>query len=96
MEVLAVWFPVLGGDDRSAWDNEILPDRRAEDFWDGRGLVSSWYLDHVVHGSGIVWDAYFLYGPGARWDATPGPALSSGGPVVDHTADLELAMQRFL
>jgi len=94
--VFVVWFPVLAGDDRSAWDPSVLPDPRVTDFWDGDGIVSSWYQNNVVHTSGIVWDAYFLYGPRARWRATPGRALSAEGPVDYHTGELEAAMRPFL
>ena len=94
--VFVLWFPVLAADDRSAWDPSVIPDPRVTDFWDGRGIVSSWYEHHVVHTLGTVWDAYFLYGPHAKWDATPGPALSSGGPVIQHTGDLASALEPFI
>src|SRR5437764_14464613 len=89
-------FPLLDGYDLSAWDPSVLPDPRVTDLWDGGGIVSSWYQNNVVHTSGIVWDAYFLYGPRARWRATPGRALSAEGPVDYHTGELEAAMRPFL
>ena len=35
-----------------------------------------------------MWDTYLLYGPDATWNQAPGPLLSSGGTIIDTSADL--------
>jgi hypothetical protein len=39
--------------------------------------------------SGVVWDAYYLYGPDSRWDQAPGPLLASGSDIIDNTDRLK-------
>jgi hypothetical protein len=42
--------------------------------------------------SGVVWDAYYLYGPDAHWDQAPGPLLASGHPIIDRKDQLKAAI----
>jgi hypothetical protein len=50
----------------------------------------------VTGQEGITWDAYFLYGPDARWDRQPGPLVSTGGSVIGSTDQLMAAIRPFL
>ena len=93
--VYAVWLPELGGTP-DAWSPTVFPDRRVVNFWDGDETVAHWYAAHVAEEPGIVWDAYFLYGPGATWATEPGPLASSGGTVIGESERLDAAIRPLL
>jgi hypothetical protein len=61
----------------------VLTDPRVVNFWDENRVVGRWFAQHDPENSdsGIVWDAYYLYGPDAEWDSTPQPLISSGATV---------------
>lgn len=42
---------------------------------------------------GVTWDAYFLFGPAATWDATPTPLASLGSPVIGSRDSLSTAFK---
>jgi hypothetical protein len=96
LKVLAVWFDMLPGDSRQLLDTRVLSDPRVTYYWDEAKVAGRWFSAHVTGGTGITWDAYFLYGPDARWTQTPGPQLSSGGPVIGSSDDLRSALEPFL
>jgi len=90
--VYAVWLPELGGTP-AAWSPTVFPDRRVVNYWDGDEVVARWYAAHVADQPGIVWDAFFLYGPSAHWAATPGPLVSGGGTVIGESGKLQAAIR---
>ena len=94
VRVYVVWFNMLPGDSRTLVDRRVLNDRRVTNFYDPNRVVGSWFASHGDAGGGIVWDAYFLYGPDASWAAEPAPLLSSGGTVIGSSADLATAFRR--
>ena len=51
--------------------------------------MGEWFVGQVEGYQGIVWDAYYLYGPEARWDSTPSPLIGSGVPVYHVREALE-------
>jgi hypothetical protein len=82
---LAIWMPMLATDARSEWSEGLLEDRRVVHFWDEERVAGRWLAEADVGGlgySGIVWDAYLLFGPDAVWDSELGPLVGSGAPVV--------------
>jgi hypothetical protein len=93
VRVYVVWFNMLAGDSRDLVDRRVLNDPRVTNFYDPNKLVGSWFAKHSDQGDGIVWDAYFLYGPDASWQAEPGPLLSTGGSVISSTSDLASAFR---
>ena len=96
LKVLAVWFDVLPGDSRQFLDTRVLGDTRVTYYWDEARVAGRWFSDHVTGNPGITWDAYFLYGPDARWTQAPGPLLSSNGPVIGSSSELRSALDPFL
>ncbi len=72
------------------WGGSTLTDARVTHFWDERKLVGRWFAheDPDEAGGGVVWDAYYLYGPDAHWDSKPGPLISGGGTVRDRFDEL--------
>jgi len=82
---------MLGPDARSAVDPGLLGDRRVRHFWDGERTVGRWLAEAGVGdpGFGIVWDAYYVFGPDAVWNDTPAPLLGFGSPVISNTSALE-------
>jgi len=93
VRVYAVWFDMMPADSRNTVDRRVLNDPRVTNFYDPSRVVGQWFASHGDQGRGIVWDAYFLYGPGASWDAEPAPLVSSGGTVIDSSGDLAAAFQ---
>jgi hypothetical protein len=94
VRVYAVWFNMLAGDSRSLVDRRVLNDSRVTNYYDADRVVGSWFARHVNDGGGIVWDAYFLYGPDATWTSEPGPLVSTGGTVIASSSDLASAFSR--
>ena len=85
-------MPVLAGDSRSAWNKRLFDDSRAVNFWDGNRLSGTWLANHKIGGigypGGFVWDAFFVFGPKARWQRTPSGLLAAGSPIIAGTGDM--------
>lgn len=96
LRVYVVWFDMLPGDDRRWTDLQVLNDPRVTNYWDSAKATGSFYADKVEDSPGVEWDAYFLYGPEARWSDTPAPQLSTGGPVLGMSDQLAAAIRPFL
>lgn len=91
-------MPILSTDARSEIDTSILDDPRVSQFWDGERVSGTYLAEQNLGGlgsSGIVWDAYFLFGPQATWDENPAPLLASGSPVVYEGEPLEKALSTY-
>ena len=92
LQVYAVWFDVLSGDDRSAWDSDLMPDPRVTHFWDEDRDLATWlprqeeYRD-LIFGP-LAWDIFFLYGPRADWTDAPLPVLDSGSTISSKRESL--------
>lgn len=43
LHVYAVWFDVLLGDDRSAWNPDLLVDPRVTQYWDSDRTLGTWF-----------------------------------------------------
>lgn len=83
LKVYAVWFNMYPGDRRSKWRADLLSDPRVTNFWDEGKLVGRWVVEHKIvdHPRSILWDAYLLFGPEARWDALLEPLIGWGAPL---------------
>jgi hypothetical protein len=92
VRVYAVWFARLGGDARSKWDIQRLPDRRVRHYWDAARRVGSWIAEEIESFDGVVWDAYYLYDAGARWDESPPLAISIGSTIIAEREQLKTAL----
>jgi hypothetical protein len=96
LHVTVVWLPMLVTDERSEWSPQVLPDRRVSEFWDEDRIAGTWLANENLGGlgyAGVVWDAYFLFGPDAVWSGRPSPLLASGSPVVQETGRLETRLR---
>jgi len=82
------------GDARSKWSPTVLTDRRVVHYWDEARVVGRLYrpqLPAIVNRRATgtlqptedaLWDAFFLYPPGGRWeDPVPSP-LRWGYPIM--------------
>jgi hypothetical protein len=85
-------MPVLAGDSRARWDRRVLRDRRVTQLWDQEQVVGTWFQAN----GGSFWDAYYLYGPGARWRDRPTAPVASGSPIVGATGELGREVRRLL
>ncbi len=89
---------MLATDARDEWDPGIFDDPRAVDFWDEERVLGSWFADPANLGldqlGPILWDAFLVFGPEARWDREPSPLVSVDAPVIGETAKLSAALRR--
>lgn len=77
------------------WTGNVITDPRVTHFWDDQKVLGRWFaaLDNPEESDpGIVWDAYYLYGPEAQWDANPEPLIVRGATVVDEYQNLEQSL----
>ena len=85
LRVYAIWVDVPLDGDLQGFESNPLNDHRVINVPDPRFEVAKWFPEQdgyrdLVDG-GLAWDVYFLYGPDARWDAVPGPLVSSGWTI---------------
>jgi hypothetical protein len=88
LRVYTIWLIGLGGERRSNWNPDAMPDLRVLHFWDAERFAGSWFAKEVQGEPGYAWDTYFLYGPDATWNQTPGPLLRSGRTIIDTGPEL--------
>ena len=77
---------------RWGWTGGVLSDPRTVNFWDEKKLVGRWFAqqgNREGSDNGIVWDAYYLYGPDAQWDSKPEPVISTGATVRAEVDELK-------
>jgi hypothetical protein len=88
---------MLAGDSRSAWDSNVLDDRRVHEYWDGNRIAGRWLANNQLGGLGgpgsIVWDAYYAFPPAANWTSEPDRLLAAGSDIIDNVGSLQ---QHFL
>jgi len=64
-----------------------------ETFWDEERVVGDWFGKHAVGGLGggdyTVWDAYFAFPGGTRWQSGPAGAIAAGSDIIGNTGPLE-------
>ena len=95
LRVYVVWLPVMPLDAR--FDvADMLVDRRATHFWDNEQRVSHALGDAYGSPGQLVWDAFFVFEPNAKWGEQPPRPLGSGSPVVDHMASLNSQLNPYL
>ena len=91
--VYAVWLPMLAGEERGDWDGGPLLEERVHHFWDGERVLGRALADHETgdlgRPGGIVWDAYLLFGPDARWAEQPPEPVAAGSTIIGETDELE-------
>jgi hypothetical protein len=96
LRVYAVWLPMLGGDAREEWNGNTMPDPRVIHFWDGDTKVGQWFAEKVEGYRGVSWDAYYLYGPDAKWESVPSPLVEMGGTIYSERETLKMQLMRLL
>ncbi len=100
LDVYAVWFDVLLGDDRSAWNPDLLVDPRVTQYWDSDQTLGTWFPRQEVYKPVIfgplAWDIFFLYGPEAVWEDVPEPLITSGSTIIAKRDRLRSGISRFL
>ena len=87
--MLVLWEPMYPGDAREKIDAGLFQDRRVTSFWDPQEISGRWFGDHRIGNlEGTVWDAYYAFAPGTRWNALPGHLVASGAPIIGGTPAL--------
>jgi hypothetical protein len=96
LRLYAVWLPVLATDERFEVA-EVMVDSRVSHYWDAEQRVSDALREVAQVPEGVLlWDAFLLFGPDARWTRRPPEPLARGAPVVNELARLEQALRPHL
>lgn len=106
LRVYAVWFEMFPGDTRERWPSDVLSGPRVRHYWDEEKVVGSWYGDRIpdmqdqlVPGSmgvgdePVLWDAYLVYGPEAKWAEVPTGLRRWGRTVIGTRESLRAAVE---
>lgn len=99
LRVYVVWFSMVPTDARSRWrlTGHVIDDPRVRHFWDERKVVGRWFAEQANWDEGdVMWDVYFLYGPGAHWGQGPGEPVARGGTIEDEAAELVRQVEALL
>ena len=96
IRAIVVWEPVLLTDwaAPSSATLDRVSDKRAEQFWDRKRLLSHLLGEHDRRS--IVWDHIAVYPAGVSWDERPPQPLFQDGPVVRVTAPARAAVEKAL
>jgi hypothetical protein len=105
LRVYAVWFNMYPGDARARWSGALLTDARVVNLWDEQRAVGKLYLSRLAAmidrraaaslqpSDDAIWDAFFLYGPGDRWqEPVPFPVVW-GYPIVPTRDELQRKLE---
>ncbi len=95
LRVITIWVPVLESDTEATARRgpPEMPDPRVTHCFDRGAVTSRWYLRHVVEGwpdlaerpvfrKGMIWDAFFLYGPEVTTDELRSGCLAAGATIL--------------
>jgi len=92
---------MIATDARAAWrwTGNVIDDPRVVHFWDDQKVVGRWFArqdNPAASDPGIVWDAYYLYGPEAAWTSELPPLISRGATVVDEFEGLRRSLSELV
>jgi hypothetical protein len=98
VRLYVVWLSMVRSDSKRGWQADLLTDPRAVHFWDEDKEVGAWFGKRVGYtkNDGVLWDAFFLYGPDAAWGDPPGPLVVWGRPVIEDREELEKGLRTLL
>lgn len=95
-------------DMRERWPADVLTDARVVHWWDEEKRVGRWYgqrmrdIEHRLApgsaglGGTILWDAYLVYDPAARWDGAPTGLRRWGRPILKTSEPFSEAVDRLV
>jgi hypothetical protein len=89
---------VLAGDSREGLDASVLDGEQVRQFWDSEQVSGRWFARRGNLGlhPPLLWDAYLVFGPDARWDRIPRPLKTWGSPVIANAEELGRALRPYL
>ena len=100
LAVYAVWLPMQIGDARSEWDRRVLDDPRVVNLWDEERASGLYFANPSTLGlrypGRVLWDAYLLFGPEARWDRVPSGLRGAGATLIGNSDRLESELKPLL
>jgi hypothetical protein len=94
LRVYAIWFNMYPGDARTKWPEAILVDPRVVHYWDAERALGQRYLSHLAAmmdrrapstlppSADAMWDAFYVYPPGDRWQEPVPVPVSWGYPIM--------------
>lgn len=105
VRVYAVWFSMYPGDVRDRWPAEVMADPRVVHYWDEDKVVGTWYAARLPeiqklmapgskgYEDPVLWDAYLIYGPDARWSGAPSGLRGWGRTILGTRESLRDAFE---
>ena len=108
VRVYAIWFSMFGGETRDDWSADLLTDPRVIHWWDEGKTVGRWYMPRVDAmrsamspqsvglAGNVLWDAYIVYGPEARWGDQPTGLRRWGRTILRTQEGLRDAFEALL
>jgi len=96
------------GDARSKWPATLLTDSRVLHYWDEDRVIGTRYLaqlpaiierrapETLQPNADAMWDAFFVYAPGDRWQAPVAVPTSWGYPIMVTREELRRQVQALL
>ena len=98
LQVYAVWFDVLLGDDRSAWNPGLLFDPRVTQYWDSDRTLGTWFPRQEEYKPVIFGPMAATYSP--IWPRgcgdVPAPLITSGSTIIAKRDRLSSGISQFL
>jgi hypothetical protein len=91
LRIYVVWVMPLGMESTP----DVLADPRVRHFRDQEKIAGKWFANFNGR-DGVIWDVYYVFGPDARWDNTPVPAVLSGSLVINDTEAIIAAVESVL
>ncbi len=94
LRVYAVWLNPYGRPPaRVSWDPNVLADERVTHVWDPDRIVGTWFAEardlKLGYPGDVVWDAWLLFEPDARWPARTSHLVGFGWTVIGTRDELE-------
>lgn len=106
LRIYAVWFSMYPTDRRENWPSDVLTDPRVVHWWDEGKVIGRWYMEQIAdmqaarapasagYAGDILWDAFMVYGPDAKWDAAPTDLRKWGRTILGTSDDLKAEFER--
>ena len=98
LKIYSIWEPILPTDRRRTWKASLFSDPRITHYWDEERVSGQWYGDAVPNCllPPVAWDAFYVYGPDAKWDSDAAKPIRCGAPVIMNGEALREALEPLL
>lgn len=101
LRIYVLWAPMLRSDAKERWREDLIQSADITHVWDQDRLVGKWFTENFKSCRSlgpIAWDAYYLFGPDAKWPEESGihagpEHIVCGTPVIKEKEALAEAIE---